>query len=381
MRMPIFPLLALALAACASAPVTYRVEPLFADALFPPPAQPIRRDEVFALSGPMRDYLAQQIADQVRRKGPRVGLMEVLSEELRIDYDATMTRNAAQAFETRSGNCLSLAILTAALAKQLDIPVTFQSVYGYDTWSRSRGIAFRSGHVNLVLASRGSIHWLKGEPNRPLTVDFLPPNQATRLSARPISEETVVAMYMNNRAAEILAEGGVERAYWWAREAIKTDPSFLGSYNTLGVIYRRHGNLPQAERTLNQVLEHEPGNTEALSNLAVVMTALGRVAEAAGLKQRLAEIVANPPFQFFDQGMAALARGDNGAAVRWFNKELARMPYDEQLHFVMAIARLRQGEVRQARRHLTLAAEYSRTPDQREIYAAKLDHLRARNIN
>ena len=74
-------------------------------------------------------------------------------------------------------------------------------------------------------------------------------------------------MYMNNRAVEALARGDVDDAYWWAREAIVQSPSFLAAYNTLGVVYRRHGNAREAEAVLRFVLEREPANTQAMSNL------------------------------------------------------------------------------------------------------------------
>jgi len=47
-------------------------------------------------------------------------------------------------------------------------------------------------------------------------------------------------MYLNNRAAETLADGDVVRAYWWARRRFREAPAFPNSYNTLGVIYRHH---------------------------------------------------------------------------------------------------------------------------------------------
>jgi hypothetical protein len=36
---------------------------------------------------------------------------------LRLDYDSAMTRNATEAFAARSGNCLSLVLMTAAFAR------------------------------------------------------------------------------------------------------------------------------------------------------------------------------------------------------------------------------------------------------------------------
>ncbi len=57
-----------------------------------------------------------------------------------------------EAFQARTGNCLSLVIMTAAFAKEVGLPVRFQSVYVPETWSRSGNLYFSSGHVNLASA-------------------------------------------------------------------------------------------------------------------------------------------------------------------------------------------------------------------------------------
>ena len=50
------------------------------------------------------------------------------------------------------------------------------------------------------------------------------------------------------------------------REAIMVDPRFTGAFNTLGVIYKRHGNDPEAERVMRFVLSREPENANAMAN-------------------------------------------------------------------------------------------------------------------
>lgn len=375
---------AFALMACVSAPPMDRsgTEALLADDLFRAPAKAVRSEAVFELSPAMREYLAGPIAGLASRRGPRVGLMEALRKHLSIEYDAAMTRNAAEAFAARSGNCLSLVLMTAAFAREMQIPVEYRSVYGQDTWTRVGGINFHTGHVNLVLGTRapGPLAQ-KREPDENMIVDFLPSSLASRLYARPISEATVIAMYFNNRAAEVLLKGDVDQAYWLVRESLRTDPSFTSAYNTLGVVYRRHGNLAESERALRVALQREPGNAQVLSNLVAVVAARGRDAEAAELRQQLAAIMREPPFHYFDLGMAALKRGDNQVALELFDKELARMPYDGELHFLAAIASVRQGELRRARRHLTRAVQNSETPDRRQLYSAKLDHLKSLSVN
>ena len=123
-------LLCLLLAACATPPRLHADERFFNDAKFVPPAERVRAEDVFALSPAMKRYLDQEIADKVRGRGRQQGLVDALYSkgELKLEYDSTMTRNAAQAFEARTGNCLSLVIMTAAFAKELGLAVHYQSV-------------------------------------------------------------------------------------------------------------------------------------------------------------------------------------------------------------------------------------------------------------
>src|SRR5690349_8200263 len=115
--------LALLLPGCAAlVPSAEKAAPvLLHDALFAAPASPVRAADVFAVSDDMRRYLREEIGSAIEAKGKERGLYEALysRNQLRLDYDAEMTRNAAEAFAARSGNCLSLAIMTAAFAKEL----------------------------------------------------------------------------------------------------------------------------------------------------------------------------------------------------------------------------------------------------------------------
>jgi len=62
---------------------------------------------------------------------------------------------------------------------------------------------------------------------------------------------------------EALVRGHVDDAYWWAREAIVQSPDLLMPYNTLGAIYRRHGNPREAEAVLASVRQRDPNYTQA----------------------------------------------------------------------------------------------------------------------
>jgi tetratricopeptide (TPR) repeat protein len=353
---------------------------LFDDSAFGQPGQRIDAEDVFAIDDAMKRYLAVDIAAELRRKGKRQGLVDALyaDNELKLRYDSASTRNAAQAFSARAGNCLSLVIMTAALAKEIGLEVEYHKVFTDDTWSRAGDIYFANTHVNLSLrnAPASLEHRLSGNRDE-TTIDFLPPEESRGEHWRVIAEETIVAMYMNNRAAESLAAKNLDDAYWWARAATRRDPKFLDAFNTLGVIYHRHGNLADAERVLRALLAGEPDNAVALSNLALVLKDEGKLDESRSVARQLQLIEPYPPFHFFNLGLGALKRGEYAVARDLFRRELKRAAYYHEIHFGLAIAYYQLGEVRRARQELTEAMADSTTHTDHDLYAAKLAWLDA----
>ena len=377
-------LVTLLLAACASNPVPQRPDALFNDALFGPPSERIGADGLFALSPEMKQFLNATIMPVARVKGSQQGLFEALyaKGQLKLEYDSDRTRTAAQAFAARSGNCLSLVIMTAAFAKDMGLPVTYQSAFQDESWGRSGDIHFFIGHVNVTLGPHlarltNSTNLLVRQDETDLTIDFLLPRELRGLNTRVIEEQTIVAMYMNNRAAEAFTVGHMDDAYWWAQAAIAQDPKFTSAYNTLGVIYKRHGNLPEAQRVLAYALEREPKNTHVMSNLVLVLNELGRDAEAKALSSKLEHLDPNPAFSYFMEGMVAMRKGDYQTAKDLFAKEVQRAPYYHEFHFWLAAAYIGLGDTEHARAELARAMETSTTRNSRDLYAAKLDRIRA----
>ena len=369
--------IAAVLSACATLPDASRVDPLFRDDLFAAPSVRIDADEVLALSGDMKTYLTAHLASATRQKNRQRALIDALysKDQLKLAYDATLTRNAAQTFSARAGNCLSLVIMTAAFAKASDVPVRYQMVLEENVWSRNGGMYFSISHVNIALGAEPSARFIDNQA-APLTVDFLPGEDIRGQRIRVVSEQTIISMYMNNRAAEALAAGQVDDAYWWARAAIANDPRFMSAYNTLGVVYRHHGNLDAAERVLALVLQLEPGNLQAMSNLSMVYKDQGRAPEALALTRRLEQLEPYAPFHFFERGIAAMRNGDYKEAKALFEKEVERDAYYHEFRFWLGVAYLGLGDPAKARAQVAIALDNSTTRAERELYAAKLDWMK-----
>lgn len=375
-------LLCLLLASCALRPPAPPPTELLHDHLFAAPRVAVDAASVFALSDEMHQYAAAELQLTSFRRDPRRALIDALytGGQLRLTYDAAVTRNASEAFAARAGNCLSLVIMTAAFAKHLGLPVSYRSVLVDDQYTRQGDLTLASGHVNLVLdrlAQLSNPPWLNPEP---LTIDFLPPDELRGSHSVALAERTIVAMFMNNRAAEALASGRLDEAYAWVRAAVQQDPGFASAINTLGVIYVRAGHLREAETALRAVLARSPEHVSALSNLVQLLQSDGRADEARDLGERLARVQPHPPFHDFDLGRKAMAAGDYRRARRHFARELERQPYQHEVLFWAAQADWQLGDRAAAVRHLRQAMDYSPTVGSHQHYAAKLDRLRAQRV-
>jgi tetratricopeptide (TPR) repeat protein len=356
---------------------------LLRDGLFAAPAEPVDVQQVFAISAPMREFADAARAASRGAVDLRHTLLRALSarDQLQLAYDDGQTRNAAEAFDKRAGNCMSLVLMTSAFAKYLGLPVRYQSVQVRPLYSRMPEITMASGHINVVLSSR--VRRLNRDRvlAEDMTVDFVPPDDLRGVRVQPLAERTVVAMYLNNRAAESLAAGQTAQAYAWVSEALRQDADYLPGINTLAVIYLRAGHVAEAEAALRHVLERVPGDEVALSNLAGTLHRAGRTDEAAAVSAQLARVQPYPPFHFLDLGRQALEAGRIDQARALIARELRRQPYQHEAHYWAAVVDATLGDTEAAERHLRLAREYSGNPQQQAHYSAKLATLRAAGMH
>lgn len=266
------------LVGCASAPPAGPPPgaDLFADALFASPAASAPVADPFHMSPAMHAYLQRRLPPATRREGAQAALLEALyaQGELRLDYDARYTRTAAEAFDDRQGNCLSLVIMTATFARELGLQVRFREVLDSPEVAHNGQLTFVIGHVNLALGSRPLGLHSAAHDQHWLLVDFLPGQDLRRQRVVVLEEQRIRAMFLNNRAAEELALGRRDSAYAHLRAAWQADPGYANLYNTLGVLYRQHGAPALAERALQTAQRLDPGNPHVAGNLAALQQPL-----------------------------------------------------------------------------------------------------------
>jgi len=376
-------LLCLLLGACATggAP-SADSQGLLDDSLFAAPSVKVSADDVMSLSPAMREVLRTEVMPVMRGSDPRRALVQALQRGglLRLEYDAEVTRTAAEAFEARAGNCLSLVMMTAAFAREAGLPLRFQKVRTEDAWSRSEGLVFAIGHVNLAMGRLSGRPFADALGPEWVVVDFYPDQDIRRQQVEVLTERRVLALYMNNKSAEALAAGQADDAYAWARAAIGQDPSLSSSFNLLGVVYGQRGHWAQADRALAEAMRLDPVNLHAMGNRVGALTRLGRDDEARLLAAELQRRQPVAPFAAFDEGLALLRDGRYEAAEALFKKELGLTAQNHEVHFWLAVAQFKLGARASALEHLQLALDNSTSRQQQAVYSAKLDHLKSLGV-
>lgn len=371
---------ALLLSACASPPPAAAswTPPPWRDNAFVTSAEPEQAQQLFVVTDPMRQYLRVEVGREIRSDGTLRGLYRALQSPglLRLDYDSRVTRTAAEAFADRAGNCLSLVVLSAALARELNLKVSFQQVLAETTWNTAGDMLVVNDHVNLVLGSNQNANTFSLDSGAALIIDFLPSEVMRGTRTRPISENTVVTMYMNNRAVESLLDGRLDAAYAWVRSALQRDPSFTPALNTLGVVYQRRGLLADAAQVFGLALQQTPDSASTLSNLAGVQRNLGQTELAEITEARLIQLRQTAPWGEFRQAQAAMRLGQFERARTLLLDAVARDPEQRDLHVWLAQAELSLGNPDAAQRQLSQAIAHSPAQD-KPLYAAKLEKLRA----
>lgn len=280
------------------------------------------------------------------------------------------------------GNCLSLVLMTATLAESMGLEVRFQQVEVDDNWRRQGDLFVSALHVNLVLsppavsAARLARGW-----QEELVVDFLPSQDLQRRRVRRIDSATVLAMYLNNRAAEALLERRFDDAYAAIRQAVRHDPKLGLAYNTLGVIYTRRGLAGPAVQAFEHARALSPDNLNVLANLATAWRRAGDRARADALQQVLLQREPDPPYAWFDRGMVAYRAGRWAEARDWLEREVQRAPEEPEFRYWLALAAWQLGDQAGAQAQLAQAVAQSDNHDERALYAAKLSWVKGHPRN
>jgi len=343
-----------------------------------PPAIP-DFDTLLELSAPQREQFTQYFRSYGHRdRRAHHRLSDYLHSRL-VDFEfVERTHDVRAALASNAGNCMSLALVTTALARAADLDVGWQLAQGQPVYSSEGSVIYSANHIQTrVYGVREPSSSLEVLNHRPyLLIDYF--SDLPREDGIVLREHQFRALIYQNLGVEAMAEGRSGRAFWLLVEALRHDPENPDLYNALGVLHKRIGAGDTAEALYRYALARFGDNLLVLRNYRQLLLADGRETLAAALERRILALPDPDPFPLLELGDRAMAENRPGRALEYYRRARKVADYLDEIHSRIATAHLAMGAPEQAAKALMQARDAAWNRAGRERFQAKLDALRAR---
>lgn len=336
-------------------PLAARAIPSPADLVAIPPELDLRLShEVVAASAPGRARLIR-LFDFVTR-----------ADGLGIRYNPAGNRTVAETWRERDGNCVSLALFFAVLARRVGLDVAAQeSRVPLDLTTRAERV-IELGHAAALVRIDGADY----------AVDLSGNQRIDGFGNRRIDFVRLEAEFYNNLAVRALAAGEAATAGDALDVALSLDPGFDGARNTRGVIALGHHDHATAQREFEAALALAPDNVEALANRIALADADGDAATSADYRSRLARLRRQDPAYHFLLGSHALAEQRYADALPALNRAARLLPRTPAVYDSLAATYLGLHDARRAA-WAARRAEQLRGEEQRRILVTPVERPEA----
>lgn len=342
----------------------------------------IGADEIYRLPDEQKRAFLAYYRDSKNQEVPgNQRIVHYLSKKARTFVYNPATRTANEVFLFTGGNCLSLANATTALARLVNVRVTYQYMEDLPIFEKMDKIIFRGAHVRSVLylpTSHLDEHTSKGttilnpNPSR-VIVDYFANGKSRYISN--ISEQEFTAMYYRNLAADAMAEENYSRTYWLIEESMIHAPDHPDALNMLAILYRRTGDEQKAERTYRYGINKSNEKLSLLKNYRTLLKGQGRTAEATKITKRIAEFEDADPFEWWLLAEGAYGEKNYSDALIYYKKSVKIAPYLHEGYFGLAKTYYQLGRIDSAENAMASAVENASRKELRDLYQVKLQVL------
>ena len=155
-----------------------------------------------------------------------------------------------------------------------------------------------------------------------------------------------------DRGAELRDEGDLETAETELRKSLELKSDFSETRRIYADVLARQGKHDEAIAAYREVLESEPDNASAFSNMGFLLANQGQTAEAVACYRRALEIDSGNAVANLNLGAILARGGDDDGAIDHLNRALEAEPDNISAHRILGLVLIRQGHVGLAIPHL-----------------------------
>jgi hypothetical protein len=259
----------------------------------------IKPHEILVLTPKQKaEFLSFFNSDEQQDVSPNFRISNFL-EKWATDFSyAGDTFTATEAFEKRSGNCLTLAILTTALANVVGLDVYYKKVFTPPIYRRHNHVLTTSAHVKtIVLGPEAEEKKLGVIFFRSRTViDYFP--SSLNDTGEYVAFNDFISMYYQNKAAKAMAVNNSSLVYSLLSRAMRQTPLNSETLNALAVFYRQNMLYKKARDIYEFAIENNVESIHTLSNYAVLLSEVGDSATLAKIGSKLLDVEESNPYQW-----------------------------------------------------------------------------------
>ena len=288
------------------------------------------------------------------------------------------TLTATEALEQQQGNCMSLAMLTTALANRANIKIEYQLMDDTPVFEQGKNVIMKGVHVRTKLLSgiaepeKNVKYFLK--PG--IIVDYFP-NGTSRFVGN-LSESEYVSGYYLNKAANAIDSADFNLAYWLVMEALALNDTSASAFNMLAVIYKKVGEINKAEAVYQYGIASLPTPLTLLKNYQLLLVEQHRLDEAKLIETKLQQIDDPSPYRWQRLAFLALETGKYRDAVNYYRRAIKHAPYMHELHYQLARAYSHLGQDAESKNQLELAINNTQNAQARAFYELELQAYSSR---
>ncbi|MBF7071967.1 tetratricopeptide repeat protein [Glaciecola sp. MH2013] len=335
-------------------------------------------NEIFFLDESARIFVDTAIAKGRTEKEQVEQLIGAIFARTDLDlvYQEAANTTADTTFTSAAANCLSLSIMTYAMAEYAGFDSDFQLVHIPEYWTRRDGYSLLNGHINLKIVPRANAGITQFFENR-MVIDFDTEISSKRFPASKVTKNYVVAMFYNNKGTDALLERNYTKAYRYFKAAIQSNEYYEGSWVNLGYLYRLMGKVELAEQSYLRAIELDDNHLTAWENLAILYRKIGDVKSANSIQSYIKSKRQSNPFYHLMLGEIERDKGDYTASIKHFQEAIRLDENQHQFYFSLATSFFEMGDLDSAKRYMLLAKRKAPASQVAETYSSKVSAIRA----
>lgn len=333
------------------------------------PYQAFDKSTLFELTDEQKADFKNKIQSYDSGLNSNAALLDAYMSDFLKHFNANdVTHSASVTYQSSSGNCMSLALLTASLADMMQVEYDFQIIKNHPVYFRNGDNLVIQNHIRVVLKDQNQ-SWES-------VIDFI--NTPKSVTTSLVTLDEFVSLYYRNKAADAFFEGRYNKAYEWSANVMSLAPYVAENINLHAVILSYLGQEEAAIELFEMAINVTVPTDNLYENYWQLLVKTDQYTEAQKVRRTINLARKNEPYYWLNKGDELASDNQLHDALRMYEKAAELAPYLDEVYLAQARVYYKLGHFHVAKKLLKKAKHSSIKVNSNEFYEAKLAAMTSR---